>query len=157
GAIVGSSAHFRRRAGGLALALSLAGPSRALASGFELQTSVPADAGDHFHLAPDGEVPGDGTFHARLYMSEAYKALYRFTAPDGSRQDLVSSQLYMNVGAAYALKKVVLFALDMPFVPYQGGHYGVGSAGLGDLRLGVRGSFVNVPGFSLGAEGRLFL
>jgi hypothetical protein len=152
---VGSQFNSRWSALGSALALTVAWSSEARASGFELQTSSPAPAGDHFHLSPDGSISGESTFNARLFLSEAYKPLLKTPVPGGTRTS-VSSQLYMNVGAAYALQKRFLFALDLPFVPHQGTD-GPDSSGLGDPRLTARAGIVGLAPFSLGVEARLFV
>ncbi|HEX3593697.1 MAG TPA: hypothetical protein VHU80_01310, partial [Polyangiaceae bacterium] len=97
-----------------------------------LQTSP---AGDRFFLSPEGNVSRRDGFAAKLFESYAYRPLLHVPTTDGGR-DIVDSELYFDVGASYALLGRVLFAVDLPFVPYEGGSSE--HAALGDLRLAAR-------------------
>lgn len=139
--------------GGLAL-LSLSAPAFAAETdGFELQTLSPAPAGDRFHLTEDGAVSGDGTLAARLLGSYAYKPLLR-SAQGG---EVVSSQLYMDLGASYSLSRRWLLALDVPWVVSASDAPDIEGAHLADLRMAARVTAVRSTPFSLGAEVSAFL
>lgn len=142
----------------LTAALALASAPDARADGFELQTLDPALAGDTFVLTPDASSNADHRVLARLLVSDAYKSLLRHDVIGGTK-DVVSSQVYVNAGAAYGLGDRAVFALNVPFVPHQAGN-DVGtpnSAGMGDLRLAARGTLLPLDVASLGVEGRLWL
>ncbi|HVU00869.1 MAG TPA: hypothetical protein VHE30_03925 [Polyangiaceae bacterium] len=138
--------------------LGVAWAGSARADGFELQPLDPALPGDTFVLAPDGSSNADQRFLARLLVSDAYKPLLSHAVPGGTR-DVVSSQLYVNAGAAYGISDRAVFALNLPFVPHQAGDDVAtpSAAGLGDLRLAARGTLLPLSVFSVGVEGRLFL
>jgi hypothetical protein len=125
---------------------------------FELQTLQTAPAGDRFLTAPDGGVAGDGAFYGRLFGSYAYKPLLRRVVR-GQTHDLVASQLYFDLGGAYAIGKRWLLAADLPLVAHQEGNDPASPAatGLGDLRLAGRARLVSVPHLDFGAEVRAWL
>jgi hypothetical protein len=140
------------------LGIVVASAPPAHAEGFELQTLQTAPAGDRFLTAPDGGVAGDGVFYGRLFGSFAYKPLLRRVVRNQSR-DVVTSQLYFDLGGSYALGKRWLFAADLPFVAYQKGNDPTSpkDTGLGDLRLAGRLRLLSVSHLDLGTELRAWV
>jgi hypothetical protein len=117
-----------------------------------METSL---SGDRFFLTPSGSVPRDGAFAAKLFESYAYLPLLSLSSPFGAR-DAVSSELYFDVGASYALFGRALLAVDLPFVPFEGGD-ATERAAVGDLRLSARVHLFGDRHADLGTETRLFL
>ncbi len=122
---------------------------------FALEPLQTSPAGDRFFLAPDAGVSGDRTFYAKLFGAYAYKPLLERITEDGGR-DVVSSELYLDVGASYAILRRLLFSADLPVVPYEGGGRSQ-SAGVGDLRLGARVALLHAAHADLGIEARVWL
>ncbi len=139
-------------------ALLLSSGSAHATDGFELQPVQTTLAGDRFFVAPDGNVAGDEVWYAKAYASEAYRPLLREDTPTGTHT-LVSSQLYVDLGGAYAIGKRGLVGADLPFVPFQGGNDPASPphAGLGDARIAGRVRLYSLPHLDVGAELRVWL
>jgi tetratricopeptide (TPR) repeat protein len=149
---------FRASAGVAAAAVAI-WPARSISAEptprVALQSLETSPAGDRFFLSPDAAVPKRSAFSAKLFESYAYRPLLRVDTPSGVR-DIVSSELYFDVGASYSLLGRALFALDLPIVPFRGGEVDEG-ASLGDLRLTARVRMASTRHFDFGTETRVFV
>ncbi len=125
-----------------------------------------AVAGDPALAAQSPGAHGDGTLRASLLLEYAYEPLV-LTAPSQNVHVIVADQLWLGVGASYALSHRWLAALQVPLLLRQSGEEqpfdaslppAENGAALGDPRLTLRGRLLGpADGFALGAgiEGAL--
>ncbi|MFO0592193.1 MAG: OmpA family protein [Polyangiaceae bacterium] len=157
------------------LSLALAAIAVGAASPASAQTSVGGYALNQFEAAPAGDpffgvtsplVVGHLVPRAAALFDYAQAPLRLLSSTNGATE-IVSSQGFLRVDASFALWERILISADMPFALIQSGHDPGGtigfnvptSAGVGDLRLGLRARlFGEVRGpFALGLEGFVFV
>ncbi len=164
----------RRSAGRAAIACAVAAGLLGAASPAAAQSSIGGYALNQFEAAPAGDpffgvtsplVVGHLVPRAAALFDYAQAPL-RLLAADGTATEIVSSQGFLRVDASFALWDRLLVSADMPFALLQSGNDPGGavgfnvptSAGVGDLRIGLRGRlFGDRSGpFAVGLEGFVF-
>lgn len=164
----------RRSLGRAAITFAIVAGLAGVASPAAAQSSVGGYALNQFEAAPAGDpffgvtsplVVGHLVPRAAALFDYAQAPL-RLLAADGTATEIVSSQGFLRVDASFALWDRLLVSADMPFALLQSGNDPGGavgfnvptSAGIGDLRIGLRGRlFGDRTGpFAVGLEGFVF-
>lgn len=116
------------------------------ADGFSLLTFEPAPAGDRFFSVSDGSAyGGDDRLRATLLGHYTLKPpLVRTDNMTGQESELVSEQLFVHLGASFAINETWLLGVDVPLAVAQDGE-GAGAPeapAFADPRLTVRAVLV---------------